>query len=385
MYREEDLRKRTWPVKPPAYHGDYSPYVREGRIINRVLRNHQSLSEPIPDGESAITSLCQGCQGRIYGATSGVRSHLFFYEPGPGGDGVCEVGLVPGATEVRQALVAAADGMVYGAVSGGPEAGRLFRYGTGQDFHNEYGYGSGRVEMLDAPVAGEGVAGLVLDERRRRFYGVSRKSGKFFYYDLQDGRSEVKAELDADGRFSERLVLDGAGVVYGCRSGGEFFRYDPAVDRLEGLGVRLPTLAGRELYNRLESVVFNDYDGLIYGGGSADGVLFSLDPASGRVRSLGKASAAAGCPALAAGFDGRIYGISGGREGMARLFRYDPDEHTLEDLGLPLAASETLWRGYEFSAACTGSAGEIYLGESDRVSHLFIYFPPVRRLKRTAA
>jgi len=382
MYREEDLRKRTWPVKPPAYRGEYSPSVREGRIINRVLRNHQSLSEPIPDGESAITSLCRGCHGRIYGATSGVRSHLFLYDPGPGGDGVCDIGVIPGATGVRQALVAAPDGTLYGAISEGPEAGRLFRCLTDRDFQNEFGYGCGPVEMLGVPVPGEGIAGLVLDGRRRRFYGVSRASGKFFYYDLQDDRSEVKAELDAKGRFSERLVLDGAGVVYGCRSEGEFFRYDPAVDRLEGLGAHLPALAGREMYNRLESAVFNDYDGLIYGGGSADGVLFSLDPASGRVRSLGKASAAAGCPALAAGFDGRIYGISGTRSGMARLFRYDPDEHSLEDLGLPLAASETFWHGYEFSAACTGSAGEIYLGESDRVSHLFIYFPPVLRRRR---
>jgi len=38
-----------------------------------------------------------------------------------------------------------------------------------------------------------------------------------------------------------------------------------------------------------------------------------------------------------------------------------------------------VWHGYEFDAACTGEWGEIYLGESDRVSHLFLYFPPVRR------
>ena len=51
----------------------------------------------------------------------------------------------------------------------------------------------------------------------------------------------------------------------------------------------------------------------------------------------------------------------------------------LADLGIPYSGMDRVWHGYEFDAACTGEHGEIYLGESDRVSHLFLYFPPIRR------
>lgn len=40
---------------------------------------------------------------------------------------------------------------------------------------------------------------------------------------------------------------------------------------------------------------------------------------------------------------------------------------------------DRVWHGYEFDAACTGEFGEVYLGESDRIGHLFLYFPPVRK------
>ena len=98
----EHLRERTWPTRPEKINmGDYgsSTFVREGHVETRALQKHQSLSEPIPAGESAITSLCCGRGGVIYGATSGKRSHLFCYNPGPGQDGVDDLGVLPGARE----------------------------------------------------------------------------------------------------------------------------------------------------------------------------------------------------------------------------------------------------------------------------------------------
>ena len=92
-----------------------------------------------------------------------------------------------------------------------------------------------------------------------------------------------------------------------------------------------------------------------------------------------KATAETRVRALTVGVDGCVYGLSGEPEGMAHLFRYDPEAHDLRDLGIPLATVQRHWHGYEFDAACTGKWGEISLGESDRMSHLFIYFPPLRR------
>ena len=109
-----------------------------------------------------------------------------------------------------------------------------------------------------------------------------------------------------------------------------------------------------------------------------DGVIFVFDPEQMTIRSLGKVVAEPRCRAITVGLDGRVYGVVGEAGGMGHLFCYDPLAQELRDLGIPFATSERSWHGYEFDAACTGPNGEIYLGESDRISHLFIYFPPIR-------
>ena len=93
--------------------------------------------------------------------------------------------------------------------------------------------------------------------------------------------------------------------------------------------------------------------------------------------SLGKPVTQPRVRALTVGADRKVYGIGGDTDGMGHLFVYDPESRDLRDLGIPYAMVQNPWHGYEFSAAATGHWGEIYLGESDRISHLFIYFPPV--------
>ena len=65
------------------------------------------------------------------------------------------------------------------------------------------------------------------------------------------------------------------------------------------------------------------------------------------------------------------------RELRELIHEGDRELRDLRDLGIPYVAVQNPWHGYEFDAATTGRWGEIYLGESDRISHLFIYFPPV--------
>ena len=33
------------------------------------------------------------------------------------------------------------------------------------------------------------------------------------------------------------------------------------------------------------------------------------------------------------------------------------------------------WRGYQFDSMATGTDGTVYIGESERRSHLFLYLP----------
>ncbi len=375
----EHLRSRTWPTRPDKYSlGDWrsGAFVREGRVETRALQMHQNLSEPIPAGECAITSLCRAKRGLIYGATSGKRSHLFCYNPGPGQDGVTDLGVIPGAKEVRRSLVACDDGRVIGGVTvadAPEEGGYLFAHTRRHRRHDS------SLDRLATPVEGEGVAALAIDNARQRVYGLSTVTGTLFVYDLVGEAVSVKGPVDETNTFSHVLVVDNEGRVYGAKALGELFRYDPETDCVSPLGVRIPTVAGRSFYNRLDSAALDEDTGLIYGGGSADGYLFVFDPATVTVTALGKVAAEPRVRCMTVGLDGRVYGIAGDHDGMGHLFRYDPQTRELADLGIPYSGMDRVWHGYEFDAACTGEHGEIYLGESDRVSHLFLYFPPIPR------
>jgi len=392
MGLKDELRRRKWPDRSTAiYSGNV--YVTEGRMFTRALQMMQDLSEPIPPGECAITSLASAPGGAVYGATSGVRSHLFCYSGSSLDDGVYDLGVIPGARAVRRSLVVGADGCVLGGVSepaDGRDEGGLFRLGP--HWHRRGKRPAGKrqsyadsaprppeIELLPAPVRGESVAAMTIDRARAVAYGLSSRSATLFSVRMDSGEASVKGRATEDPNYSHCLVADLRGTVYGAGPLGQLWRYDPASDQTEQLPLRLPTVAGREFYNRLDSAALDPASGIIYGAGSADGVLFALDPERMTIRTLGKVTAEPRCRCITVGLDGRVYGVSGEPGGMGHLFCYDPLAHELRDLGLPFATSERAWHGYEFEAACTGASGEIYLGESDRVSHLFIYFPPPQR------
>ncbi len=378
---KKELKNRKWPEKVPMPITDYSPFVKEGHLINRALRLHNRISKPICPGESAITSLCCGNNGKIYGATSGTKRHLFFYDPAPYADGVCDIGVIEGACGINKTLVAAPDdNLIFGGVSEGvigKSEGYLFCYNPKNDIMTEFNNMCGVIEKLLVPVPGEYIAGLAIDNKQKVIYGLSRPGGHLFAYDIRRQKVIIKGQIDKDGRFSSMLVTDGSGNVYAAGGFGALFKYNPVSDSLTKLPVTVPVLAGRSLYNGLDAAVFNKFDGNIYGGSSADGLLFAFNPQINTIQTIGKPAAENGCPALAVGHNGCIYGICGEKNGMARLFKYNPVNHSLNDLGMPLASSEEFWHGYEFGSACTGPFGELYLGESDRISHLFIYFPPM--------
>ncbi len=141
MGLKKELMNRKWPAGPSGEAYSRLPYVYEGRMFNRALGLQQDISEPIPPGECAITSLAVGPKGTVFGATSGIRSHLFRYSGTPPDDGICGLGVIEGARAVRRALVVADDGTVLGGVSetAGEEEGILFRYSRQE------------IELLPAP------------------------------------------------------------------------------------------------------------------------------------------------------------------------------------------------------------------------------------------
>ena len=164
------------------------------------------------------------------------------------------------------------------------------------------------------------------------------------------------------------------------------------------MGLAIPAVAGREVRNQAECFALDPATGVIYGGGTEDGVLFEFDPAAGRshgvagrpgeagkIRSLGKPTCYRGTRALAVTADGRLFGTSGREGDIAHLFCFDPDERELRDLGVPVAVLGTRVYGYEFSASAVGADGQIFLGQHERGGHLWIYWPAILPRRRETA
>jgi hypothetical protein len=73
-----------------------------------------------------------------------------------------------------------------------------------------------------------------------------------------------------------------------------------------------------------------------------------------------------------------VYSLIGDKGDCCHLTSYDNATRELRDLGCPLARSERPWNGYEFASMTTGKDGTVFMGENDRISQLFMYFPPVK-------
>jgi len=397
MSIEDDLDKRKWP-KPPFEIGpstekqdereailrfavreyDRSAFVSEGRIVLRHL-GWKGLMKTVPPGESAITSLALDQRGRILGLTSGDRSHLFVYDPEV--DRAVDLCTIDRESIAKNSLVICREGVVFIGTRRRPGKsgpGRLLKFKT--DF-NETGWEDvgPKLEEVELPKADQGVECLVYDDSKERIYGLTSPGGFLFSLDVQTCSHKLFGPVDELSEFSGCLIVGYDGRVYGGKRWGKMFEFDPELEVITELPVRIPSLAGRQVYNRIDSMALDRGSGKIYGGGTADGVLFIFDPSLKAVTSLGKPTAQPRTRAIVVGKDRRVYGISGKVGGSAHLFRYDVQSAGLTDLGIPLAYSDQYWHGYEFDSMITGKYGEIYMGESDRISHLFIYYPPIER------
>ncbi len=117
----------------------------------------------------------------------------------------------------------------------------------------------------------------------------------------------------------------------------------------------------------------------IFYGGSSDGYLFAFDPVKMKLTNLGKSRAARRLRWLAVGHDGKVYLMAGERSAAwpCQAYCYDPREGGFIELGLLIVdrSPHYYWRGYQFDAMAVGLEGTLYLGESERRGHLFLFLP----------
>ncbi len=370
-------------------------FVSEGYVLAKELAVKGS-GRPIPPGESAITSLATGPEC-VYGATSGERAHLFVYFTTPHREVVIDVLTFDGHTAVRNALVCQG-GYVYAGTAGpdvddyaGGEVLQIERTYTG-DVIQEWGHKDPEVRSLGVPAPGEGVACLIGDAPRNRIYGLTDRTGTLFSVD-DDGKIETFGPIDELHRFSPTLMLGPDAKVYGVGTAGTVHRFDPDSGEIARSGMHLPSLAGRGQYSAVGAWAMDPRSGVMYAGDVADGLLSRLDVQTGEIHVLGKPTGCNHVRALAVAPDGRVYGFAGLRDEIGRFFCYTPPTQEgetirpgeMRDLGVLVSGTERRWYGHEFDCAVAGPDGRIYLGESDRISHLFVYFPPMLPVTATEA
>jgi streptogramin lyase len=335
----------------------------------------------IPDGESGITSLTVAPNGDLYGATSGNHSHLFVLIPRHGY--VQPLGVSPGATAVTHAVAVSALGDVYIGTS--PE-GHLLKY-TPQDDHNQ-AIQIGKplaVTDLGQPVSGESIFALTIDCKVDVLYGLTSPNTHFFEYSIASGKFTdlgVVAEripegekFEKDKMMSRMLVVDQDGKVFASGENGAFFRFNPKAPKLEKLSIRAPAVPGREPWTRVDAFLL-DPSGVIYGG-TSDGYLFRLDPEKLTVTNLGKPLNQYRIDGLVRGPDGKLYGVGGDKEEMARLFGYDPSTGAYNVLGFVDVNRRPYytWQAYAIGAMASDGYGTVYIGEDERISKLYLFYP----------
>jgi hypothetical protein len=296
--------------------------------------------------------------------------------------------VIAGQSSIKTGFCRGKNNALYaGTMSGELEGGHLLQI----KIDNQ---GNIKCKDLGIPVKGEGVFSLTGNKEGTMLFGISFPGGLFFSFDIESGvtktYSEIaptKTELNQLGEFSikpssylsKSLILDNQGLVYGSMPVNSLFCFNPKDKTFQIIKNCLPEVWGRNVLGQVESWAKSG-EGKIYGGNAGDGQLFELDPATKKVKNLGKPAMMSRLRGLAYGRDGKLYGITGALPGYSHLFSYS-EEVGFHDYGNPefKMAIEGIddginWRGFQLGTIASSEDGKyIVLGEDEALSQLLIF------------
>jgi len=403
-YRERyaEVPEPDQPRFPFAYH--YPTPDRNAIFASRGTFYAQELGLAgriplIPRNECAITALVMGNNGTIFGATSGDKSHLFVYLPLT--RRLIPLNTLGDETTSCRSIVADRTGRIFlGTMPGGDHGadGHLYLYdGSAREtlLQSMEDRDKGEftvlfkppteelahIEDLGVPVPENGICCLTIDPTQNQIFGLSHPSGRFFVHDVASRNTTVK-DVPVDPTIKadniSRAMIFAGGRVYFSGQHGYLISYSPETGMFRKTGMKIPVSPGREYLNTVSAFTLAD-DGTVYGGTSADGYLFAFRPAEESLVCLGKPGNESHVRGLTSGHDGVIWGLCGTDQELVHLFRFDPRKRDLSDCGMMRAKMPKTWIVHKADALITGTSGELFIGESDAISHLMIYCPPIEK------
>jgi hypothetical protein len=352
-------------------------YVRSGTMLALPLC-FPGQTLPPPAGEVAASCLAIDPNDTVYLGTRGVRARVLAAMLRQDTGMVYDVGVVPDATAVV-ALAVLGDHLYF--VATGPEGAALWRTGriAAKFMIQEWEIVRPPLERI-GPVPVGDVACAASSRDGTSIWLVDAATGGLFQVQTTSGKVLDRQDTGGEGRVGRSLCMDAQDRVWGTSGKAGLWVHRPGA-KLELLPRTVPCSAGREQHTQVSAWARDPVTGRLYGGTTPDGFLFELEPTTGAMVSLGKPTRQEPIACLTVGNDGCIFGIAGGEDDIGHLFRYDPADRSLVDLGIPVSTLSTRQYGYRFACAATGRDGEMYFGQAERVGHLWVYFPPVPRRK----
>ena len=374
----------------------------------------------IPADSSPITALLGHSNGKVYGATSGRRAHLFVWDARV--NKVFPLGSLPdGEKGVRSCLVEGRDGLVF--VGSGlneielltlskkmPEGRRAIENQLWADIKSRYGdYAGGHLFAYDpsksdasvylegaaaelsdlgVPVPNNSIYAMTIDAKGGTISGLSYPDAEFWTYDVAErkfsrrGKWMEKLSYPGPERswrgVPRALVCDEDGVVWSSGDDGLMHFYDPRTGEFGETTMRIPGEYWETQNCNAFPVVeqmFMQADGSFVGT-TSDGFVFSAQPNRNRILNWGKPRVERRIRAAAMGRDRRLYMVAGEKDNVCRLFSFRSDEGHLDWGVLGVDRSPYYAKiAYQFDAMAVAADGSVFIGESDRRAKLFIFIP----------
>lgn len=345
------------------YLGD--PFISEGSVFCFPLLD--LMYGPIGGNDYKIIALyVYSKNGALYGAISGDEDHLFFMNKKKL---MMDLGKV-GNKKINENSIKSVNNFVYFSVTDSENNTTILKHDADTDHIDHYSLNYfGPIEETNAVIEGESFIESAFNNWDKNIYYLS-KTRKVFKLNIDKENLNVIVELEKES--SKAFCCDDNGNIFGVLHGGEILRFNISERKFYKTGKLVPSQKGREYLAGARKMIFRE--GVIYGCTSQDNYLFKYDICRNEIFNFGRPDENYDLRSFIVKDDGSIFGATSTvNRGLGNLFKYN--KNGFKDLGNIVGYRPKNGFCHEPSVMVLGNDGEIFIGDNDNRSNLYIYFP----------